>query len=89
MNVYELLAISPVELQSVVDKMSEIERYEMIDELSRVAVSAACFQAYIDKRYGYGCGDQGHKAAVKEMNKTGKKVWCDAMGFNAYTPITI
>jgi hypothetical protein len=89
MNVSEFLAIPPAEIQSAVEKMSDIEKHDMMSKLAHVAARAAEYHAYVGERYGYGCGDQGHKSAVKEMNKVGKKVWCNAMGFNAYIPLNI
>ena len=35
-------------------------------------------------RYGYGCGDQGHRKAVKSLNKAAKIIWMKAFGYNAH-----
>ena len=39
---------------------------------------------YIEEREGYGCGDQGHAKALKEMNRAGRMVHTKALGFNTF-----
>lgn len=61
--------IPPSEYQARVDQLSVQRRKEIMDELERIAEATVTFIAYLDERYGYGLGDQGHKTAVKRMNK--------------------
>jgi hypothetical protein len=45
---------------------------------------AGMMARYLDEREGYCCGDQGHDAAVKAMNKAGKIIYMKAFGYNAF-----
>ena len=88
MTATHLMELAPVEWEKTADKMSTQERDEHRRELEGIALRAAELSAYLDARAGGGCGDQGHKYAVKCANRAGKKVWCGAFGYNdchAYT----
>ncbi len=78
----------PSELENLVDGMSEHERRELSLELEGIAIRAAEFSAYIDMRYGSGCGDQKHKTAMKAFNRVRKAVR-KAFGYNITTPIKL
>lgn len=47
---------------------------EAIQELDGIIIRLVRFRAYLDMRYGNGCGDQGHNDGVKEQNKLAAKV---------------
>lgn len=80
-HVRELLyETAPVELQGKVDAMNGIVRGEVAKELECVALTAVWRAAYVEARYGSGCGDQGHETAVRDANKLLVKVR-KAMGF--------
>lgn len=83
----EILALAPVDLEKKVDTLDTNTKREIADTLSRLAEVAASKAAYFEERYGYGCGDQGHKKAVKEFNRVRKAVR-KALGFNITHPIT-
>jgi uncharacterized protein YcaQ len=58
---------------------------EIVQHLEGIAERAAMMAAYIDEREGYGgCGDQGHKKALKAMNRAGKLVHLKVFGFMAF-----
>jgi len=84
-----LMALPPVEWERAVDAMTGKKRHDIERELAGIALHAATLAGYLDKRYGYGCGDQGHKPAVRNANSVGKKVWCGALGYGAYTPLVL
>ena len=89
-DVYKLIQeVPPFKWEETVDEMTEEERSDMARQLNGLACRAVELGSYIEKRYGYGCGDQGHKSAVKYCNKRGKKVWVDVMGYNFYLGLTI
>ena len=54
----------------------------------RTGTTRRMMAAYILERDGYGCGDQGHKTAIKRMNKTGKTIWMTAFGYNGFHPLS-
>lgn len=56
---------SPVGLQAKADAMTASDRGRLGEQLQTVAITAAWRSAYLDARYGSGCGDQGHDDAVK------------------------
>ncbi len=86
-EVLEILALAPGDLEKKADALNADARHEITETLSRLAEVAASYAAYFEERYGYGCGDQGHKKAVKEFNKVRKAVR-KALGFNITYPIT-
>ena len=53
---------------------------ELIDTMDTMIERLARFREYLNTRYGHGCGDQGHKSAVKEQNKMARKIRA-ALGF--------
>lgn len=79
-----LLNITPTNLDETVSAMSPEHRRLAVIALESVALAIVQRAAYINMRYGAGCGDQGHKAAVKAFNRAGKKVWVGVFGYSAY-----
>lgn len=75
-----LYDIAPRDLEAKADAMSSADRGRLAQELQNVALAAVWRSAYLDARYGSGCGDQGHASAVKAANKqlTGTR---KALGF--------
>lgn len=61
---------------------------EVIEDLEHIAKRAGMMAAYLEERDGYGCGDQGHKKAVKAMNRVGKIIHMKAFGYNAFHDLT-
>jgi hypothetical protein len=55
--------------------------------LEGIATGAARLAAYMGKRHGYGCGDQGHDRAVRVSNKVVAKVR-RALGYNVTHPLS-
>ena len=82
-----LFKTAPIELEYITDKLSVVERSELEQALEEIAEKATAFAGYLDMRYGYGCGDQGHEDAVRQFNRYGKMVHCKVFGYNAYLPI--
>lgn len=89
MTAQELLKVAPADWKETVDAMSTKERGELNKELDGIAERAALLAGYLDERYGGGCGDQGHKQAMKTANRNGKMVWTKVLGYNDYHKLTI
>jgi len=77
-----------VEWEKKVDRMNADARRDMARELEQTSKRAAMLAEYLNERYGYGCGDQGHTKAVKSTNKAAKGVWCGVFGYNAYHDVS-
>jgi len=77
----QMIAAPAVSWEATIDKMSSSERDDLLREVEAVACRAALFSGYVGQRYGYGCGDQGHKHAAKEANRRLVKVR-KALGFS-------
>lgn len=60
---------TPADMQSKADQMPSVDRGRLSGELQSLAMNAIWKSAYLDARYGSGCGDQGHESAVKAANK--------------------
>ena len=56
---------APVDWDNIFSNLSAEQRGKVARELEGIALKAAELAAYAEERYGYGCGDQGHDAAVK------------------------
>jgi hypothetical protein len=89
MTVNELMNIAPMDWEKTVDSMSSKEKDDMRRKLEGISLRAGELAGYLDERHGYGCGDQGHRAAVKEANRNGKIIWTKAFGYNEYHKITL
>jgi hypothetical protein len=85
MNFFE---ISFNEMKSLVDKMSESDKEKLRREIEGTALRAAEIAAYIDYRQGHGASDQGHKSALKNLNRVGKLLWVKGFGYNGYHTIS-
>jgi hypothetical protein len=48
--------------------------HEVIIQLDSLIQHAARLRGYLDQRYGYGGGDQGHERAVKKSNRVVARV---------------
>ena len=55
----------------------------VVRDLEAVAERAARLARYLDQRHGNGCGDQGHKSAVKAQNRAGRVVHEKVFGYNS------
>jgi len=80
---------APVDWEKIADEMASKDMEVMVKELESIAERAGELAGYFDMRHGYGCGDQGHKVAVKNMHRVGKLIHCKAFGYNAYFDVTI
>lgn len=60
--------VAPSKLKAYCDKRSGPELGALSDALDGLIQHAAWIGGYIDMRHGNGCGDQGHKFAVREAN---------------------
>jgi hypothetical protein len=74
-----LLNSAPVEWQYLVTAKPETLG-RCITGLDALMEKSARLRGYLDGRYGHGCGDQGHKDAVKMSNRLLNKVR-KALGF--------
>ena len=81
-KVEDVLNKSFVDLDHICKDMEN--KQEITRLLEGIALNAGMTAAYILERDGYGCGDQGHRKAVKSLNKAGKIIWMKAFGYNAY-----
>ena len=57
------------DLQEFTDGLTTEERRLLAEQCERIATHAGFVAKYIEERYGYGCGDQGHEDALKAANK--------------------
>ena len=89
MKAQTMLKKAPVDWEKAVDRMKPDQRDELSTELERLSLRAGELAAYIEERHGYGCGDQGHKKAVKACNRVGKLIWCKGFGYNGHFSLTI
>jgi hypothetical protein len=64
-----LYDVSPRDMEERADSMAPEDRRRLASHLESMATSAVWRSVYLDARYGHGCGDQGHGAAVKKANK--------------------
>lgn len=74
MKIARLLKLPPAKWEAAADRMATRDRSEIVRELDALLDKAARLRGYFDERHGYGCGDQGHKSAVKECNRLGAKI---------------
>lgn len=65
---------APVEWEALADGLGETERAVVARQYEVMALHLIRFAEYMNQRHGYGCGDQGHKAAVKEQNRVANRV---------------
>ncbi len=89
MKAQELMQLAPVDWEKTVDGISTRERDDLRRELEGIGERAASLAGYLDERHGYGCGDQGHRKAVKKANRNGRMVWVKVFGYNAFHDLTI
>ncbi len=68
MNANEFLLLARVEWEAATDPLNTTKRDELRRELESLSAHAAAAAAYVEMRYGSGCGDQGHGDAVKHSN---------------------
>ena len=87
MTAKKLMETAPVDWEKAVDKIPTRQRDELRRQLEGIAERAAVLAGYMDERHGYGCGDQGHKKAVKQANRNGKMVWMKVFGYNGYVEV--
>lgn len=80
---------APVDFEAAFDAMDSETRGEITRTLDALAERAAFLGEYAGERYGYGCGDQGHKDAVKKANRRCKSLWVKVFGYNAHHGLAI
>ena len=61
---------------------------ELVRELEALSERAGMMAAYLEERNGYGCGDQGHERAIKNMNRVGKIIHTRAFGYNVFMDLS-
>ena len=81
--IMKFLDKSFIEMQTEIENMPESEKDQIRRELEGIALRAAEMAAYIDYRQSHGASDQGHKKALKNLNRVGKLVWVKGFGYNA------
>jgi hypothetical protein len=74
MDAMRFLRLSPAKYEAAVLRLSSSERCDLEKELEHIAATAAFAATYVGERYGYGCGDQSHKTAVRKANVTKRRV---------------
>jgi hypothetical protein len=89
MTAMEMIDLAPCDWERAVDVMSANKRQDLAARCDSIAKHAAMVGTYLESRYGYGCGDQGHEAAVTAANAAGKKVWVKTLGYNEFVPIRV
>ena len=70
----------PSKIEKHIDSLSSVERGELAEELSGQIQRLVWNWGYMESRYGSGCGDQGHRSAVKNANRVLRQVR-KAMGY--------
>jgi hypothetical protein len=88
MKTEQIIKSPLIDLPKISGKMKTLDISAAIGYYSNLAKRAAFISEYLSERYGYGCGDQGDDKALKAANKVARKVWCGALGFNAYLDIS-
>lgn len=73
--------LPPVGFQSSDSDRNRGTMDDAIRQLDGMIQALVRFRAYLDERYGHGCGDQGHASAVQNQNTIVAKVR-KAMGFS-------
>ena len=81
-KIKDILNTPFVDLECICKNMEN--KQQIMRLLEGIAINAGMTAAYIMERDGYGCGDQGHRKAVRSLNKAGKIIWTKAFGYNAY-----
>ena len=86
---FAILKLSFAELRIATDNLTTADRDGARRALEAVAMRAGQMAAYLDERAGgNSCGDQGHRSAVKALNRAGRMIWRRVFGYNAYHDIT-
>ena len=70
-------------MKEEIEKMAESEKDSLRRKLEGIALRAAAMAAYIDYRQSHGASDQGHKKALKNLNRVRKLIWIKGFGYNA------
>lgn len=89
MKATTIMKRAPVDWEKTVDRIKSQDRDTLRRELEGIAERAGILAGYLDERHGYGCGDRGHKAAMKRANKNGKLIWMKVFGYNGFHELTI
>ena len=84
----ELIQHSPCDFEAIANGYDTEEHRNAVESLESVAFAAIWRAAYMDYRYGSGCGDQGHESAVKNANKVLAKTR-KAMGYHVTHPVRV
>jgi len=89
MEARTLMKKAPVDWRKAVDRIPTEDRDKLRRELEEIAERAAMLAGYLDERHGYGCGDRGHKLALKHANRIGKLIWMKGFGYNSHHGLRI
>ena len=89
MKAITMMKKAPVDWEKAVNRMNDREISDLRRAAEEISAEAAQLAGYLTERDGYGLVDQGHKKAVKTMNRNGKMVWMKVFGYNAYHEINI
>jgi len=79
-----LINKSFIEFFEIINHKTRGELRDLWEEFENIAVRAGQMAAYIEEREGYGCGDQGHKKALKALNRAGRIIQTKAFRYNGY-----
>ena len=89
MNAQDFMMLAPAKIEAAADFMNTVECRDIAKELESLATRAAERAAYLEERYGYGCGDQGHQKAATRFNRAGRMVHCKVFRHNAFVGCNI
>ena len=64
-----VLDTAPVSFDELVGRLTVEELRDLVQYADTLLQRLAWKAGYLEARYGCGCGDQGHDAAVKNANK--------------------
>lgn len=82
----KLLKTPPAKMEAFFERhiAKHPERQEIVRHLEGIAYSAATAASYVDARVW---GDD-HAGGVRCFNRTGRKIWKDALGYNAHQDLS-
>ena len=80
--------VALIDLPELVESISESEKEDMRRNLEGLAMRAAEMAAYIDCRQTHGASDEGHKKAIKNLNRVAKLLWVKGFGYNDVSKVS-
>ncbi len=66
--------VAPCDFEEEAGRLSMDERKGLMDNMERIAIVAAIQAGYLSNRYGYGCGDQGHRNGMRQAESNRKRI---------------